>query len=129
MTLLFLIHLSISLCLQVTVLVAGSGWSDVATAAAAVEGVVTGVTKVNSYPVNCYQVERLLLLTRPSPPHQVIKANGAVHANIVAENITGLVVDVAKAGVYTHIMASTSNFANNFVPRSCGCHGHCTVVR
>ena len=47
LTLLFLIHLSISPCLQVTVLVAGSGCGDVATAAAAVEG----VTKVNSYQV------------------------------------------------------------------------------
>ena len=35
LTLLFLIHLSISPCLQVTVLVAGSGCGDVATAAAA----------------------------------------------------------------------------------------------
>lgn len=73
---------------DITVLVCGSGSDAVAQEAAT----VSGVTKV-------------------------LHADDEAYANGVAENITGAVLAAQTAGSYTHILAPSSNYSKNFVPR------------
>lgn len=73
---------------DVTVLVAGQDVGGVADAAAKVPGVA-----------------------------KVLKADDAAYAHGIAENLTNAVLAAQEAGGYSHIMASSTNYGKNFMPR------------
>ena len=72
---------------DITVLVAGSGAQAVADAAAKIAGV-----------------------------SKVLLADNAAYANQLAENVAGLVADIAKGG-YTYVLAASTTTGKNILPR------------
>lgn len=48
----------------------------------------------------------------------VLHADDAAFAHFVAENLTPVVVHVAKSGGYTHILAPATSFGKNLLPRA-----------